>query len=289
MGAALANLDFRSGDVEQIHPGTPERKNSNLITPTIEKNGRHNNLDAGNPFAFRYRDYNNLRSVDPAWPIFCCNSDTFYPLDTMDDPFSDFKAAGNKMIPEAEYDWKIYPESIHHFIELGPIGRGPFHPVQTRYFFYTKRGYFRETDVESFLRLIEYMKAVLVSYTINHCNLHMHQYKFSRFERVEITGHGNKRRELSAKQLLKEKRNVMVRKLSQGRQEEIAEMERKLKTATIEEVEELATHVTFAREGEVSEVARKLSSGKAGENDNSKLGLARLNMYYSEPIVPRTP
>jgi hypothetical protein len=117
----------------------------------------------------------------------------------------------------------------------------------------------------------------------------MHQYKFSRFERGEIIGHGKKRGELSPKQLLKEKRNVMVRKLSQGRQEEIAEMERKLKSATIEEVEELATHVTFAREGEVSEVARKLSSGKAGEKDNSKLGLARLNMYYSEPIVPRTP
>ena len=129
---------------------------------------------------------------------------------------------------------------------------------------------------------MKYMQAVLVVYTTSSCSKHHgNQYQFSKFERVELGGNGLREPELSPKQLSRQKREVMVRKLSQGRQEEIAEMEKKLSGATLDEVEEVASHIPFVREGAVSEVARKLSEGNAGETEGTKLQIARFNTFYT--------
>lgn len=178
--------------------------------------------NAGPQFAIKRRDYNGLREVDATWPIFCCDINMLSSPDIESDPLHDFKTVANKGIPEAEYFWYRVPDMIDHVLEVEPLRPSrPFHCIPTRYFICTKYGQYKEICEGYYNDLIKYINLVLVIYTAVSCSLHYgNQYRFSKYERVELAGNGLRDPELSPKQLSRQKRDVMVRKLSQGRKEE---------------------------------------------------------------------
>jgi len=104
---------------------------------------------------------------------------------------------------------------------------------------------------------------------------------FTRIDCTEIEGFGNKKEELSPQQISREKRQIMFRKLSQGRHEDMESFRALLKHADGEEIAQVAKKVKVERKEEVVEVARKLSSSKA-DGSEGDLHLARATIFYTE-------
>jgi len=106
-------------------------------------------------------------------------------------------------------------------------------------------------------------------------------------------GLGMKEQELSPQQLSREKRKIVVRKLSYGRRGEIRELVRKLIEGKEKDIDEVARKVTFGKEKvnrrlsfgtkeNVRKLARRLSMEKGTEDLQLQLHLARMSMYFSE-------
>lgn len=173
--------------------------------------------------------------------------------------------------------------SVDHLIEVAPAPELRDPRFKTRYFVGVKiLNEYREIACDGFEFFKESTRAELTKRDLNHCEYHRYGYYLSKFERTEMEGVGLKDAELSPQQFSREKRQVMVRKFSQGRKEEIDEIERKLTGASKEMIEEVSMRVTSGRKEEVAEVVRRLNSSKPTREGDVDLHLARVNMYYAD-------
>lgn len=173
----------------------------------------------------------------------------------------------------------IEARSVDHLIELVPS----LEYLQTRYYVcLSTTSEYREVSRDTFKHIREIKKANSLTDSWYHCKQHGHTYKLSKFDSAEIEGFGMKKAELSAQQFSREKRKIMVRKISQGRKEDIEETLRKLKDFKKEEIDEVSKQLHIERKEELSELARRLSSSMADKAGEEDLHLARVSMYYSE-------
>jgi len=252
------------------------------VPPSTPKNGKHSrsvDFDLSPPPAPKKIRH---RASIPTNAIFCCNNVDKIMVDN--DVFAEFKQVAAKGISTAENWALIVAHSIDHLIEIAPSLEPQVKPrLESRYFVcMSSTNKYREVSRDCFEYFKESKRVDLVISSWYNCEEHRYGYNLSKFERTEIEGVGLKKAELSPQQFSREKRQIMVRKFSQGRQEEIEEFERKLKNANEEDLDEVSKRVTFGRKEEVNEVARRLSSSKISKGDDMDLHLARINMYYSE-------
>ena len=116
---------------EETHesaPHTPKSTYTNISAPTVKKRGYqfNGNLDAGPQFAIKRRDYNGLRSVDPAWPIFCCDSIPSTIVES--DPLEDFKITANNPIRRQSTIGIVSRKRLTTYSKLNPSGANRFTP-----------------------------------------------------------------------------------------------------------------------------------------------------------------
>lgn len=251
------------------------------VPPSTPKNGKHSrsvDFDLSPPPAPKKIRH---RARIPTNAIFCCNNVDQIMVDN--DVFAEFKQGAAKGISMAENWALIVAHSIDHLIEVVPSLQLHLPRLEARYFVcMSSTNKYREVSRDGFEYFKESKRVDLVISSWYNCEEHRHGYNLSKFERTEIEGVGLKKAELSPQQFSREKRQIMVRKFSQGRQGEIEEFERKLKNAKEEDLDEVSKRVTFGRKEEVNEVARRLSSSKISKGEDVDLHLARINMYYSE-------
>ena len=253
-----------------------------VVPPSTPKNGKHSrsvDFDLSPPPAPKKIRH---RASIPTNAIFCSNNINKIMVDN--DVFAEFKQVAAKGISMAENWALIVAHSIDHLIEIVPSLELQVKPrLETRYFVcMSSTNKYREVSRDCFEYFKESKRFDLVISSWYNCEEHRHGYNLSKFEPTEIEGVGLKKAELSPQQFSREKRQIMVRKFSQGRQEEIEEFERKLKNAKEEDLDEVSKRITFGRKEEVNEVARRLSSSKIIKGEDMDLHLARINMYYSE-------
>lgn len=180
-------------------------------------------------------------------------------------------------------DGYIEVHSVDHLIELVPSLELPYPRLEIRYFVLLRTTTeYREVSRDRFEYFRETKKAASFTRTWYHCEEHRHSYQLSKFEYTEIEGFGLKKTELSTQQFSREKRKIMVRKISQGRKDDIEETKRKLKSAKKEDIDQVSQQLPLGRKEEVSEVARRLSSSTLNRGEDMDLHLARVSMYYSE-------
>jgi hypothetical protein len=129
---------------------------------------------------------------------------------------------------------------VHHVIELISLGEGPDVKVSSCYFvFLDPAREYREVDSEAFAIFKERKKAHISVQQEVTCEEHNNNYQLLRYEHTEEVneGCGLKDPELSPQKLSREKRKIMLRKLSYGRKDEIQEVVRRRKTICSSDLE----------------------------------------------------
>ena len=199
-----------------------------------------------------------------------------------EETFAEFTNAAAGGISKLHSWAQIVTHSVDHLIELVPSLEIPSPRLSTRYFLSSRdSNEYREVSQDCFEYFLESKQAKCIKRSWFNCEEHQHGYQLSRFEGTEIEGVGLKSAELSPQQFSKEKRKIMVRKISYGRYEEIEEVARKLSNPRKEYIEEISRKLIFGRKEEVVEIARRLSSGQRSRGEVD-LHLARVSMFYSE-------
>jgi hypothetical protein len=131
-----------------------------------------------------------------------------------------------------------------------------------------------------YLQQKEHAKSVMRSWLT--CAKHQHGYSLSKLEYTELVkeGLGLKDAELSPQQFSREKRKIMVRKISYGRRDMIEDLARRLSSAGKEDIDAFSRSLSFGRKKEVAEVAKRLSCGKENRGEEVDLHLARVSMFF---------
>jgi hypothetical protein len=152
----------------------------------------------------------------------------------------------------------MFVHDVHHVIELSLSSKENADvKTSSRYFVYLNSAReYREADGEFFAYFKERNKtnfSVRSSFT---CQEHNNGYQLLRYEHKEDVneGRGLKTPELSPQKVHREKRNIMLRKLSYGRKDEIQEVvkKRKMSCGDVEikvdpQLERLCMFVTKSR------------------------------------------
>ncbi len=191
----------------------------------------------------------------------------------------DFKLAIAKGIPHIDYDIHFTAHTVDHLIRL--VSQLEPDKSSGYFVFLMDSSEYRKVNREQFRLFGQSTKATHLMDSTFSCDVHNHSYKLTIFDRSEMEGFGMKQKELSPQQVSREKRQIMYRKLSQGRQEDIQQFRAQLENADDRKIARVSKQVKVEREEEVSEIARRLSSGK-GDSGEGDLHLARASTYYSE-------
>ncbi len=216
-------------------------------------------------------------------PIFCCEGCNGFMIDK--EPFAEFMQAASKGISTLESGAQIVIHSVEHLIELVPSLEISNLKLSTRYFVcLMPTNEYREVNQDCFDYFQANKQATTVLRSWFTCAEHQHGYQLSKFESTEVVkeGLGIKNAELSPQQFSREKRKIMVRKISYGRDDMIKGLARRLSNAEKEDIDAVSRRLSFARKEEVAEVARRLSCGKESMGEDVDLHLARVSMYFSE-------
>jgi hypothetical protein len=150
----------------------------------------------------------------------------------------------------------MFVHDVHHVIELSLSSNGNVGKTASRHFvcLHPAREY-REVDGEFFSFFKERKKSNFSIRSSFTCQEH-NDYQLLRYEHKEDVneGHGLKTPELSPQKVSREKRNIMLRKLSYGRKDEIQEVvkKRKMSCSDVEikvdpQLERLCMFVTESR------------------------------------------
>jgi hypothetical protein len=126
----------------------------------------------------------------------------------------------------------MFVHDVHHVIELDLSSNGNAVKPTSRYFVCLNPAReYREVDAEFFSFFKERKKTNFSLRSSFTCQEHNNDYQLLRYEHKEDVneGHGLKTRELSPQKVSREKRNIMLRKLSYGRKDEIQEVVKKRK------------------------------------------------------------
>jgi len=199
--------------------------------------------------------------------------------------FTDFALAASKGITTVESWAKDVIHSIGHLIELVPALDISNPKLSARYFACLLPAHeYREVDQHFFEYCKENAQATFAMRSWFNCAEHHQSYQLSRFDYSELVkeGVGLKDAELSPQQFSREKRKIMVRKISYGRNDQIEELARRLSNGKKEEIDAVSRRLSFGRKEEVAEVAKRLSCGKEFRGEEVDLHLAHVSMYYSE-------
>ena len=150
------------------------------------------------------------------------------------------KAAANGITAVKSWTSNII-HSVNHVIKLQPTvtAKGSI-DTSSRFFASLEQSMeYHEVDAD-FLELCEEKQAVeFLARSCFTCLDHGMGYQLSKYERQEVIKEacGLKNPELSPQQFSREKRKIMVRKLSYGRKDEIQEMVRRLSSGSEELIE----------------------------------------------------
>lgn len=216
--------------------------------------------------------------------IFCCQDCNGFMTDK--EPFADFALAASKGITAVESWAKVVIHSVGHLIELIPALEISNPKLSARYFACMLPAHeYREVDQNFFEYCKENTQATFVMRSWFNCAEHHHGCQLSRFDCSELVKEavGLKEAELSPQQFSREKRKIMVRKISYGRNDQIEELARRLSNAKKEDIDAVSRRLSFGRKEEVAEVAKRLSCSKEFRGEEVDLHLARVSMYYSDP------
>lgn len=210
---------------------------------------------------------------------FCCSD--CHVSRTDDSAFKDFCNAASKTMSAVD-DWSVIIHSVQHVIELVSSFSTHNQHQSSRYFVCLDLfSEYREVGLDFVEYLGENRNPTLNGSAWFTCDQHQRGFSLSRYEYEEETfreGFGLRDEELSPQQVSREKRMIMVRKLSYGRQEEIEEYATRLNIAAKDTSEDYFGPL-LGRERNIVDAARTFTMNKEEFSETMALHLARASLF----------